>query len=109
MVAPAPTRSILRLSITTTPLTTSLPATSTLGTVKHTLNPVHTPTTTHNQVLLVLISTLYTLPSTIVHNNRSTKMLATPTLGKTPLTLPPAFTPSTTPTNKVAPAQTPYI
>ena len=86
-----------------------MPAIPTLGTTTITLPLVHTPTTTHNQVLLVLISTLYTLPSTIVHNNRSTKMLATPTLGKTPLTLPLAPTTSITPTSKVAPAQTPYI
>ena len=50
-VAPALTHSTSRSAITTTPLTTSLHATSTLGTVKHTLYPEHTPTTTRNQVL----------------------------------------------------------
>ena len=50
-VAPVPILSILQSAITATPLTISQPATSTLGTVKHTLYPEHTPTTTHNQVL----------------------------------------------------------
>ena len=50
-VAPAPTHSTSLSAVTMTPLTISRPATSTLGTVKHTLYPEHTPTTTHNQVL----------------------------------------------------------
>ena len=59
MVAPVPILSILQSVITTTPLTTSLPATSTLGTAKHTLNPELIPTTTHNQVLPATTLTLY--------------------------------------------------
>ena len=50
-VALVPIHSILQSAITMTPHTTSPPATSTHGTAKHSPNPEHTPTTTHNQVL----------------------------------------------------------
>ena len=50
-VAPVPTHSTFQSTFTMTLLTISPPATSTLGTAKHTLNPELIPTTTHNQVL----------------------------------------------------------
>ena len=59
MVAPVPILSILQSAITATPLTISQPATSTLGTVKHTLYPEHTPTTTRSPAPHALTSTLY--------------------------------------------------
>ena len=108
MVAPVPTHSTFQSTFTMTPLTISPPATSTLGTAKHTHNPEHTPTTTHNQALPATTSTLYTLPSTSVQTNHSTKMPATPTLGTTTLTLPQVYIPSTIPTSKIVQALTLY-